>query len=353
MTFLNKSVIFYGPSGSGKTTLMKDLMYITRYLYPLVFAFAPTNYEKHDFDKLIPTPMIFEDFGLKDIKNIFNRQRAAASIYNTANDLAVLNKLFQRIADRRAYSFLERMKTLKKKIGRQIESQYSDEPAVKKVKLEEIEDNFKMKLIKFYKHVIAPKVKRLNNMNLSKEEQYAVEYIGFNPHTLLVFDDSTSELRSIIKEGKKKGKGEDPGAGMLNDFFFRGRWNYITHWYAIHDDVGIDPDIRKNAFYSIFTDKSTALGFFTKGANSFSATEKKKAEHIINVIFDTKKAPAHAKLVYSRLEQKFYYVVADTHEDFKMCAHVARRYCDKVHRKNMLIDNSNPYVNRFTEKLRT
>ena len=148
----NKSVIFYGPSGSGKTTLMKDYMYIMRKVFPIVFAFVPTNCEKHDFDRLIPTPLIFEEFGLNDIKNIYNRQQAAAFIYNTANDLNILYKLFQRVADVRARQYLDRIMLLKKKCSRKIEEQYASELTLRKNKLDEVEEIFKDKLINYYKY---------------------------------------------------------------------------------------------------------------------------------------------------------------------------------------------------------
>ena len=353
LTFLNKSVIFYGPSGSGKTILMKDYMYIMRKLFPIVFAFAPTNYEKHDFDKVVPIPLVFEEFGLADIKNVYQRQRAAASIYNTANDLAVLKSLFHKVADARARQFAGRMMVLREKARKQTEETYASDVAIRKAKIEEIEDMFKNKLIRFFKQVITPKVKRLNQMNLSKEERYAIEYINFNAHILVVFDDATDEILSIIKEGKKKKKGEEQGKNeeTVKSFFFKGRWAYITHWYAFHDDAGLDAGIRKNAFYSIFTDKSTALTFFQRPANGFGALEKKRAEAIINAVFDEKQAPEWSKLVYSRIEKKFYYVVADPREDFQKCAKIVRQYCDKSGRKGAAVDTSNPYLSRFTDKI--
>jgi hypothetical protein len=350
----NKSIIFYGPTGSGKTTLIHDFMYIMRYLFPTVFIFAPTNAETHDYTKLVPMPLIYDSFTLEDIHRLYQRQKACANIYNIANDKEVLQKLYVRLADAHSKQYIGRLAAYREKALRQINDIYRDELGTRKTKADELEKTFDTKLVEHYKNTIAPRSHKLDGLNLNEHEQCAARYINLNPNTLVVFDDATTELLDLIKEGKKKKRGETTSKNeeTIKNFFFRGRWAYITHWYVFHDDAGLEPSIRKNAFYSIFTDKPTALAFFQKPANGFGAIEKKRAEAVINAVFDPAISPSqYAKLIYSRMEKKFYYVIADTHDRFQMCSKVVRDYCVRISRSESDFHDNNPYLNNFTERL--
>ena len=167
MTFLNKSVIFYGPGGTGKTTLMKNYMYLMKPLFPIVFVFCPTNFEKHDWEGIIPTPLIFENFGVDEIRQVYLRQRMAASIYSVANNLKTLHSLFERVANPRAKQFLRKLIILRQKSCTHVEHNVED-PAVRKAKLKDIDELFNNKLILFYKQVIYPHIRRLSNHPLTE-----------------------------------------------------------------------------------------------------------------------------------------------------------------------------------------
>lgn len=355
LVLLNKSVIFYGPSGSGKTASIYNYMYLMKDIFPTVFVFAPTESEKGDFGKHVPSPMIFEELTIGNIRNIYLRQKEASRIYKIANDVTVLRSLFERVASAesiRLHSHLERLKEIAiEKTNRQYPG--ISEMGLRKSKINEIIDIFSNKIVQFYKKIISPYAEQLKNRNdITKKEKYALKFLGLNPRTLIIFDDATSELLNLIKEGKKKLKGQNSGENneVLKAFFFKGRWANITHFYSFHDDGGLDTDIRKNAFYSVFCDQQVALAFFQRTANNFSSVEKKKAEAIINVVFDKSVSPRFAKLVYAREEKKFYYLVADeVPEDFKMCSRVVRNYCEKVKKKTDMIDTSNPFSKKFEE----
>jgi hypothetical protein len=351
LTFLNKSVIFYGPSGSGKTFLIYFYMFLMQHLFPLVFIFAPTNDEKHDFDNIVPIPLIFTEFGLEDIKSIYQRQKAATQIYNMANNLKVLYSLFNRVAQPKARQIYRKILLLRLKILKRIPETYEAE-SVRKAKTQSVEELFKYKFIKFYKSVIAPHIRMLLTQNLTKEEKFAIRYINFNPRTLVVFDDSTVEILNLIKEGKKKIKGQINQSGEhIKNFFFKGRWANITHWYAFHDDARLETDIRKNAFYSFFCNRQVALSYFQRPANNFSPADKKRAEAAINMVFSDTAPSKHTKLVYAREEGKFYYVVAEDVGNFTMCSDQIRAYCEKIKTNDKLTDTNNPFMSRFTEKI--
>lgn len=344
---INKSIILYGPSGSGKSTIIRDLMYVVKKSFPLVIAFVPTNAEKHDYDSIIPKPFVHEDFGLKEIKEVYIRQKTMTEIYNNANNVKVLNKLFDRVANPRAKLFLQKMQHLKEKALKEADTK-GNTPSERSQKRAEIEEIFKERLTRFYKQIINPNVRRLETMDLDQGERFALKYRSLNPRILITFDDAFTEIMKLVKEGRRK---DDE---VIKNFFFKGRWANITHWYGFQDDNRLDSDIRKNAFVNIFTDKQVALSYFSRPANSFSMLEKKRAETIINAIFDEKKMPKHTKLVYIRLDKnRFYHYLADEHkdEDVQMCSRVARKLAVTVECKDDNFDTSNPYFSRFAEQV--
>jgi hypothetical protein len=351
MTFLNKSVIFYGGSGTGKTFTIYYFMHLMKELFPVVFIFAPTNDEKHDFDDIVPTPLIYSEFGLDDIKKVYLRQKAATNIYNMANNLKVLHSLFHRVASSKARLVYRKMVALRQKVLDQIPLTYTSE-AMRRSKTKDVLELFKFKFIKFYKRVFCPHIKQLLTKSLTQEEKFAIRYVNFNPRALAVFDDSTVEILNLIKEGKKKVKGMTSANGEhIKNFFFKGRWANITHWYAFHDDAGLDTGIRKNAFYSIFCGPQVALGFFSRANNGLTPADRKRAEAVIATVFDETKAPPKTKLVYSRDENKFYYLNPDDVGSFRMCSQKVWDYCKKIQSSDKLNDANNPFMSRFTEKI--
>lgn len=353
--FLNKSIIFYGPSGSGKTFAMYYFMYMMRKLFPIVFVFAPTEGEKGDFGKHVPLPLVYEDFGIKEIRNIYLRQKSATSVYNAANDLDVLHSLFMKVANHTAKRYYKKLKDLQSAAKRKIEHTYTGD--LRKVKMEETSELFRRSIVSFYKGIIGPYAKKLMNGEISEKQKYALRFLHFNPRTLVMFSDATTELLSIIKEGKRKVKGESSkDSEIIKHFYFKGRWANITHFYEFHDDGHLDTDIRKNAFYSIFCEKQVALAYFQRSANSFAPADKKRAEAVIGAVFSNERMKdsntKHNKLVYCRDEKKFYYFIAEkTPKNFMMCSKHTQKYCARITKQNAGIDMDNPFAKKFVDGL--
>lgn len=344
LSILNRGIILYGPTETGKTVIMKDFLYMTKGVYPIVFAFSPTNSENHTYDSIIPKPLVFEELTLKQIKEIYIRQKTTTEIYNNANNLKTLHSLFLKVSNIRSKLFLDKLLNFKDKALKEAEAK-CETLIEKKNKKDEIEEVFKDKLIKFYKQVINPNYNKLQNMELNQEEKFALRYRYLNPHILIIFDDALTEIMGLLKESKKD-KDE-----IIKNFFFKGRHAKISHWYGFQDDNRLDSEIRKNAHISIFTDKPVALSYFRRSANGFSLVEQKKAEAVINTIFSDK-SPDFAKLIYCRMDKtKFYYIVADEHDDseVQMCSDLVKDYCNKISAKNGNFDTSNPYYNKFAD----
>ena len=339
---INKSIIFYGPSNSGKTQIIRDFMFLTKKYFPIAFAFAPTNAEKHDYDSIIPQPLVYEKFDLNDINNIYKRQKIITEIYNNANNIKILKSIYKKIGLNNIYDdMFKRIEKVRKNSLEMIEKEEGD----KKTKIDNLEYVIKTKLNDLYKNII--KKHKIDSSELTEQEQYAVKYININPNVLIVFDDAMTEILSLIKEGKRKND------EVLKDFFYKGRWANITHWYAFHDDKNLDSDIRKNAFISIFTNKQVASTYFARSANGFSNLERKKAEAAIKLVFENSNPEMkYAKLIYDRINGGlFKYYIATLHEDkdISMCSESLKKFCKEISTNKAGFDVTNPYFSKFKE----
>lgn len=334
---VNRSVIFYGTSGTGKTFYIRDLMFLMRDMFTKVFVFSPTNEDKHDFNDLVPNLLIYETFTAKDIKKIYESQQAAASVYNKANKIDILEGIFEKIASRDEDEYLKGMEErYAKKFG-----ELTDEEA-KNGRKEFIKDMYLETKIKYLKKIIQQSHYKPEN----DDEKYCVTYMNFNPKILVIFDDAINELKAIIKT-KKEGD-------VVKDFFFKGRHAKITHFYAFQDETNIDTSIKKNAFVSIFTDPNVARGFFSKASSNFGAQDKARAAAAVDAIFplsesDTEKK--NNKLLYARMDKnKFQYTRAADHPKFKMCSKYVWKFCLSVEKKDD--DNKdNPYLAGFKKNM--
>jgi len=160
----------------------------------------------------------------------------------------------------------------------------------------------KLRLI--YKTTIRKNLSILENMKdkLNDREKLCMKYINFNPSMCLILDDVTSELPEWCKDK------------AVLEMFYQGRWFWMTFFCTVHADTKVPPEIRSNAFNSIFTSSEIAMQFFTNTKNSFPLAEKKKVQVICNELFKVAEngMKNNKKFIYSREDEisKFRYCLA-------------------------------------------
>jgi hypothetical protein len=339
---VNKSAILYGASMTGKSFLMRYIMSKMRHIYPMVIVFCPSASTNHEYDGIVPDPLIYENFVIDNIRQIYDRQRMAADVYHKANREPVLKRLFERVASQ---AQLEQATTLRNNGKRQLQGKVEGTPEHKAA--DELNTR---KMVIFYKTIIHRAVATLKKIqDLSDDERHSLHYLWYNPRVMIIFDDCMTEVMAMIKSGTgKNGKKDD----TIKNFFFKGRHAFITHFYLFQDDCKLDTDIRKNAFRSIFTSGQVARAFFNRSSNNFTPEERREAEGVISTIFNEKNEMLHYKMVYSRLERpQFYYTVADKPAPFRMCSSVIWEYCSKILREEGKIDDKNPFYRQYMKAL--
>ena len=97
---VNKSVIIYGESGTGKTQIIRDIMYRNIDAFFDGVVFCPTNQSNGDYTGYFPKPLIYEEFNLEHITEVYSRQEARTNRYKSANNSEKLEELFNIIKNK-------------------------------------------------------------------------------------------------------------------------------------------------------------------------------------------------------------------------------------------------------------
>lgn len=343
--FMDRSTVLYGVSGSGKTVSAKDIMFRMKDLFPRVYIFAPTNESTGDYDGVVEKAMIYEKVTLEKISDIYEYAKMAKSIYENANNLKILDKLFLRVASTKAKVHLRRMLDAYEKCLKRVTKQEDDVGKRRDAK-KHLKDKFDNMLRRFYKKVILPNRNRLKLMRLSDKEKFSLEYLQFNPRSLVIFDDAMTEVDKLIKKGHREEN------EVIQNFFFRGRHDKITQFYTMQSDKRLDSELRKNTFMSLFTSKSEAMAFFGRTANSFTLEEKKIAEAVVAVIFSEENQKDFKKLIYIKdSKSPWQWYRAQARETFTMGCPSLRQLCKQVEKKGSQFDTENKFHEIFAKKV--
>jgi hypothetical protein len=318
--FENRMTIIYGRSGSGKSTLLFDILYKLRDRIPHVYVISPTNAANKAFDDYIASQCIMSGTDTEKtiafLQNFVTRQRDLTSLYNDANNIVFLKKVFDRLYDTdeaAKIDFLERLK--QEKIAH--ESRSNRNPSEKHKAEKQIEEyiNEKIKIIyksaiKRHKHVLD---KLYAEGILSIEEKTVVRYLTLAPKGLIIFDDCASRFKGWIKQDKKN---------IIKQIFYEGRQYNISTIILTQSDKEFPPEFRDNAMCSLFTTGESIGIFFKRSSGGHTSEEKKKAESIAETVFNNHKySKLHMKILYSKhIDDSFRYFVARVHGPFQMGA---------------------------------
>lgn len=328
-TFLHKTTILYGSSNSGKSVLIKHIMYLLKDKIPNIVVFNPTNKLNGAYNKFVPYLCIHWDFKQETLKKIYDRQREAMEIYNMVSNMNNLHSIFNIIAtDNERYMYNEITKVTD---GILNSIEYDNlSIAKKKEKTASIKKIQKDNYMKLFNKTIKNKYTNVNLDNvseLSSEQKKIITFLDFNPNLLLIADDCASNVK-------------DWGTSTeINELFFNGRHFYITTLIALQGEALVPPQIRENAFNSIFTTKKCAIAFFSRKTNNFDNKETRLNKQIADFIFQENEVtrsgeiiPNYKKLVYSRDDSKhpLKYIIANEYEEFKFGSDYAYKLSEQI-----------------------
>ncbi len=315
--FIDKVTVLYGESGTGKSSIIVDILHSLKDHIEQIIVISPTDPQNGTYGKgLVPTPFIHYVINETLLADIWDRQEALVSIWAKANSPKIIMQLFNRIPN------IGHVKAALAEIMRKFTEyktsmQESDDPAHivnHKIALEEEKCHTLLRAI--CKKAICVHSAKLLKLRLSEQEEFCLKYINLNPKLVLIFDDCTEQL--------KKFKANP----TLQKIFYQGRHVQITCIIACHTDKALDPELKKNARVSIFTEPGSARAYFDRPSHNFDKSQKIMAHRLIGSTFTNVKP--YQKIVWVRDERSLYSLTADKRPGFKFGSPIIREYAKKI-----------------------
>jgi hypothetical protein len=340
--FLNRSIVLYGQSDTGKSSMIKHILYYIQAFITWGLVVAPSD--NGDFDTCIDRIFIKRDVTIERLYKIFKRQEMARDIYKKANDVKVLEKLFNRVAPRNQQQLAQKIKTTTEYTLKKISNDNSLNSSQKSKEKKKIEKRRDADLTVVYKAEIIKHRDSISKKGekLDENEKYSLKYLTFCPNILLIFDDCAAKINGWLKNKKHT---------TLKEMFYNGRHYFITHIYSVQDEKELDTLIRKNVFVSFFGNSISAITFFDKASVGITKEKKKEVMEMIDVLYTERPGVEnYKKLMYARkLVPSFQYCVADIYEDdaIYIGGYPVRVLCEKVRLEGRQLDTTNPFHNSF------
>lgn len=343
---LDKTTLIFGGTGSGKTTVIEEILYLLKDYVPNFMVIAPRTSDAA-YRRKLPSRCIKEDFTKERLQKLWNRQYYATQLYNTANDINILESLFKVAPDREGIVMLEAINRKASDMIKVIEMSPNLDFGQKKAQKTAIEE-LQIKKIKIIYRDAVRKNKHIieRNPDLATQQKIALDYLDFNPRLCLIIDDCSEKFQVWMKFFKKN------EVNPFESIFYKNRWNYLTLVFAAHDDKLVNTELRKNSRVTIYTNSQALVTSINRASNGFSLKEKKEAMRYAAKIFgdEEKGVKTHQKMCYVREDpHPFKYLIANLYPDFNLACTPVRTMVAKMPKKE---DNlaANPFVKDLFKK---
>jgi len=339
--FLHKSLILYGSSGSGKTVLIKHILHLLKDEIPQVIVINPTNKLNNAYSSFVPKQVIYDEIDENLFQMIYEKQAMARQVYDKVQKINPLCNLFNKCASRDELAIYKKMNNLFEDTKNNIDKRVKH-IIDKKSQQNKLNEEHQKSIREFFKYTIRKNKKVLESNDkahiINKEDKQIIKYLDYNPNLLLIFDDCAASFKNW---GKLTG---------VNELFFNGRHFYVTTIMSFQSDTILPPDLRSNAFTSIFTTKQCALSFFENKKNGISKQDFKKYSSYIDEIFKSKEnCNNFKKLCYFKHNSNYsiQYIMANMYDDFKFGSQSLWDYCSQIKKNTDDIDTNNPFYDSF------
>jgi len=299
--FMGAVAIFYGPRKSGKTTTVKNIMFHLQREFGFIWLYSPNHKLNNDFGTIVPKPLIHTTLNINKLKIILSRQTKLVEKYQLST--SKLDKMYELTKEEDSD---DKLKILEKAFSHDME------------KVNKLKTKYKRKIVKKNSYMIT-----------DKSLLCYCENLFINPNILVILDDASMELSSLLEAKDNDTK------DTLRNIFFEGRHKRITIFFIIHDVTSIlPPKYRKNSDIHIFCDKEMVHSWFGCASHTIDKETKKKAYAIANTIFKDRNNKSR-KLIFHKGLRKYFYM--DTVYDlpkFEMCSGILKRYCDSIEKQD-------------------
>ena len=321
--FYLKNIALFGANNTGKTTLLLDIMHQLRDLIPIVYAFTGTPGAYDAIRGIVPDVMISRKLTVEALQKIYARQEDAKTTYDIANNPAILQSIFRRIAGKtQLHAETSIFQIFDESNEKATSSELSSaERASQCKKIRQVVDQY---LVQLYKSVIRRNMPVLLRMDLTEVEKRAVKFLDFNPNILVLVDDCASMITRKMQNTE-----------TFKNFYFMYRHVFITFIGTYQDDTNLEADMRKQVCLNFFTSQQCASAYFDRSANNFMREMKIAAGQVIRTIFsETSGMPQWTKMLYIRDDKiPLRKYLAEEHGPFILGSKVLWDMCKRIEQK--------------------
>jgi len=336
---INRSIVLYGASDTGKSAFITNILEALKDSMDQLYICAGNDECMRTYENIGFKPFMHKGFSTEFIKELWDRQEALTTVYRKVNKH--VEELAYKIKDINTIRHLEFIKKTKQQKLKEIEEKYKNNVDKKEMELIECGELWDGFITLFCKKSINENQHKLVMQDLSETDAYTLKYLNCNPRCLLIIDDCVAQ----IQETKNK--------AILYSMFMEGRHKNITFVMALQDDKALISELRKNAFFSIFTTRQCATALFHRGSNSYSKDMKKKADNAIEKVFgkgDKDNAVNLDKLVFFRKTEKFYKCRAKKYTNIKFgVTNIMGLYSRFIQTNDDIVNKNNKYYKVFKQ----
>jgi hypothetical protein len=335
---VNRNLMIYGGSLAGKSELTKYLISLIQddELIPIYHLFTTTP---KNFEGQIPNAYIHLTYDPVKLREIYDRNVAQTTLYNETNKLVHLRSLYKLRPDRLVAKLLQELETSK----RALLASYAPAGSVELRSMEE-EANEKCNEIErtVLKRYVQFNLAFYRKQRLDKQLLLTLQYIDFNPHTAIIFDDVAALIQGATKKDRK----------VLMEIYFQGRNQNITTIMTAQQDTSMDKSFRDNAHISIYTDKITTGTCFSTGRQM----PKSITESVGKILksdsnFFNRDTKIYRMLVYLRmLGDKLGFIISRRVPTIQYGSEAYWQLAADIEKTNMEKESNNPYLKRFMAK---
>ena len=313
--FLDKSTVLFGESETGKSTIITDILYHLRGHIDQIIVFSPTDKQNKNYTDIAPLPCIHYEVNARIVHTIWERQKAIADTYKKVTDPGTVESLFSRTKKYNEYrKIINMIKHREEKTNKELRETLDAMTANAQIKIagheyQRLIDTLVKKAILDEAHILA-------RMDISEKEKYSLKYLDMNPRIVIIFDDCTDQIERMKKNQ------------TLQKMFWEGRHSYVTFIIACHHDKALPSELKSNTFVSIFTESTCADMYRERASNMFTRPMKTRWSEAIQYTF--KPELPYQKLVWIRVEKRFYKWTADKHDKFRFGSKQVWDFCKMI-----------------------
>ena len=353
---VDRTLALYGPSRSGKTVIAKSILDLISGCVDQILVVSPTEPSNQSYVDYVPAQLIHYTMTAPDpknprkritggpgalafLENVWQRQEMLTQTYKRANRVDTLAALFGRTSQRyrtSAASDIAAVDRLRQQSLKKITKKFRHDKAKLSEETKKHNEKFDEVRGKIYKKYIWGDINGVwqQRDKMTKDEQWALQYLGLNPKLVLIFDDCAAELKPLFNKP------------IFRKLFYQNRHQNLTVIFTFQDDTDLPTNLRKNAFISIFCNEVVCTSNFERPSNRYSKAIKKEVQEIAPTIY----SKLYRKLAYIRDDPQgrfFYHFTAPTPMGKMFGSEAVQELCQALAADGSKIDEDNPYFKKF------